>query len=209
MSADGGHDSPRRATRDLSALLGSRICHDLISPLGAIGNGVELLSMSGISGAPEIALIAESVESANARIRFFRIAFGAASIGQAIPQSEVLDILGAMNRGGRLTIHWKVEGPLERVRVKLAFLLLQCLETAMPFGGEITISGSETGWFVLGKADRLKIDPDIWALLLVEPNVETDVSPAHVQFALVSDAAARAGRTLSTTFGEAEIRIGC
>jgi len=63
----------------LNDLIGSRICHDLISPLGAIGNGVELLTMSGTSTAPEISLIAESVENANARIRFFRIAFGAAS----------------------------------------------------------------------------------------------------------------------------------
>ena len=54
-------------TRDLNSLIGSRICHDLISPLGAIGNGLELLSMSGFDGAPEIALIAESVENANSR----------------------------------------------------------------------------------------------------------------------------------------------
>jgi len=39
--------------RDLNALLGSRICHDLISPLGAIGNGVELLTMSGLDAAPK------------------------------------------------------------------------------------------------------------------------------------------------------------
>ena len=55
---------------DLSALLGSRICHDLISPIGAIGNGVELLMMEGGTPSPELVLIAESVAAANARIRF-------------------------------------------------------------------------------------------------------------------------------------------
>ena len=61
---------------DLAALLGSRICHDLISPIGAIGNGVELLMMEGGTPSPELVLIAESVAAANARIRFFRLAFG-------------------------------------------------------------------------------------------------------------------------------------
>jgi histidine phosphotransferase ChpT len=68
--------------RDLTSLIGSRICHDLISPLGAIGNGVELLAMSGTAPGPEMDLISQSVENANARIRFFRVAFGAARGGQ-------------------------------------------------------------------------------------------------------------------------------
>jgi histidine phosphotransferase ChpT len=63
---------------DLAALIGSRICHDLISPIGAIGNGVELLLMEASGKGPELSLISESVAAANARIRFFRVAFGAA-----------------------------------------------------------------------------------------------------------------------------------
>ena len=54
---------------DLTALLGSRICHDLISPIGAISNGVELLLMDNVAKGPEMTLIAESVANANARIR--------------------------------------------------------------------------------------------------------------------------------------------
>ncbi len=64
MSSDDTPQSP-----DLAALIGSRICHDLISPIGAIGNGLELLSMAG-AGGPEVALISDSVSNANARIRF-------------------------------------------------------------------------------------------------------------------------------------------
>ncbi|MEO0403208.1 MAG: histidine phosphotransferase, partial [Pseudomonadota bacterium] len=63
---------------NLAALIGSRICHDLISPIGAINNGLELLGMSDQRDGPEIDLISESVENASARIRFFRIAYGAA-----------------------------------------------------------------------------------------------------------------------------------
>ena len=59
---------------DLAALVSSRICHDLISPIGAINNGLELLNMSGLAhDGPEIQLIGDSVKSARARIRFFRI----------------------------------------------------------------------------------------------------------------------------------------
>ena len=79
-----------RTRADISALVSSRICHDLVSPLGAIGNGVELLGMSGAPEGPELQLINESVENANARLRFFRIAFGAASADQVISRSEIL-----------------------------------------------------------------------------------------------------------------------
>ena len=61
---------------NIGALIGSRICHDLISPIGAINNGLELLSMSDERDGPEFDLITESVGNASARIRFFRIAYG-------------------------------------------------------------------------------------------------------------------------------------
>lgn len=57
---------------NLAALIGSRICHDLISPIGAINNGLELLGMSDTPEGPELELISESVGNASARIRFFR-----------------------------------------------------------------------------------------------------------------------------------------
>ena len=58
-------------TQDIAALIRSRICHDLISPIGAIGNGVQLLAMSCGAAGAEMDLITESVQNANARIRFF------------------------------------------------------------------------------------------------------------------------------------------
>ncbi|MEP3017383.1 MAG: histidine phosphotransferase, partial [Tateyamaria sp.] len=54
---------------NLGALIGSRICHDLISPIGAINNGLELLGMSNEREGPELDLISESVGNASARIR--------------------------------------------------------------------------------------------------------------------------------------------
>ena len=70
---------------DLAALVGSRICHDLVNPLGAIGNGAELLVMEDSRLGPLARLIGDSVESATARLRLYRLAFGppgAERIGQ-------------------------------------------------------------------------------------------------------------------------------
>ena len=89
---------------DLISLLGSRICHDLISPIGAISNGLELLVMDGAQGGPEMVLISESVANANARIRFFRIAYGIAQDEQRIGRAEVMSVLSDVTSGGRIKI---------------------------------------------------------------------------------------------------------
>ena len=125
---------------DLAALIASRICHDLISPIGAIGNGVELLAMEQGGPRPEMALISESVANANARIRFFRICFGQASSDQRISRSEVASILGDLSRGGRVSYGWTSPADLSRREVRLVFLLLQCLESALAYGGRVAVT---------------------------------------------------------------------
>ncbi len=184
--------------RDLSALLGSRICHDLISPLGAIGNGVELLTMSGSGAAPEIALIAESVENANARIRLYRIAFGIASPNQGVGASEIRNILGDVYRRSRLTISWQIDSDCTRPETKLAFLLLLCFETAMPWGGRVVVQRENGSWTMHGSAERVSISEDLWRLLS-EPQAQVELTSAQVHFALAPEAAVRLNRCLATS----------
>ena len=120
----------------LAALVGSRICHDLISPVGAINNGLELLGMSGAVEGPELELISDSVLHANARIRFFRVAFGAAG-DQQMGRAEILSILEDVSKAGRMSYSW---APLEgssRSDVRMVFLALLCLETALPYGARL------------------------------------------------------------------------
>lgn len=191
---------------DLVALLGSRICHDLISPIGAISNGVELLMMDGATMGPEIALISESVSNANARIRFFRVAFGTAGTDQRIGRPEVMSILSDITRGGRLSIDWRGPADLPRREVKLAFLLIQCLESAMAFGGRITVDRLDGRWTLLAEAAKLKLDADLWEMLS-NPAAKTDLTPAQVHFALVPDEVHRQSRRLSADIGPTEIRL--
>ena len=54
---------------DITGLVGARICHDLISPIGAIGNGIELLGLTGVAPGPEMQLISDSAAGAQARVR--------------------------------------------------------------------------------------------------------------------------------------------
>lgn len=178
---------------ELNDLIGSRICHDLISPLGAIGNGVELLTMSGITMAPELTLIAESVENANARIRFFRIAFGAASPEAMIAKTEVRRVLDDLYRGNRISVDWRIQEDTLRLEAKLACLILQCFESALPWGGKIAVTRTGDTWSIFGSGDRMKIDEPLWALFK-KPAKLGEVSPSNVHFALVAPTAESAGR---------------
>ena len=192
---------------DLSALLGSRICHDLISPIGAISNGVELLMMDGKSSSPELSLIVDSVANATARIRFFRVAFGAPGASEhRIARAEVVNILGDLTRGARLSMDWQSPTDLSRREVKLAFLAILCLESAMPHGGTLLIERGESRWTLRGDAARLRIDPDLWELLS-NPSAHVDIGPAQVHFALLRDEIVRQHRRLSVEVSETVVRL--
>jgi histidine phosphotransferase ChpT len=191
---------------DFSALIGSRICHDLISPIGAIGNGVELMLMDGSTKSPELALISESVANANARIRFFRIAFGAAGGDARIARTEVQAVLTELTKGSRLQIAWESVGDLSRREVKLAFLAIQCMETAMPWGGRVNVAQTSARWTIVGQASRLKIDPALWEILS-NPSSVVEITPALVHFALLPEELHHQARRLTAELNTTEIRL--
>ena len=190
---------------NLATLIGSRICHDLISPIGAITNGLELLDLTGGAQGPELDLIADSVGNAGARIRFFRIAYGAAG-DQNLGRLEVASVLKDITRGGRLQVTWVPTEPQSRAGVRLAFLALQCCETAMPYGGTVRIDVDDGSWALTGNADKLNIDETLWAGL-VRPGQAGPVTPALVQFALLPEVAADLGRTVRVEHGPGRISV--
>jgi len=191
---------------ELTALLGSRICHDLISPIGAIGNGLELLMIEGATRGPEMALIAQSVAAANARIRFFRVAFGLSSDDQRLGRPEVVSILSDLTAGGRVSIDWQLPSDLLRREAKLIFLAILCVESAMAFGGRITITQDGGRYSISGKAARLKIDVGVWEHLS-NPTASVELTPALVHFALLPAELPRQKRRLAVEIRETEIRL--
>lgn len=182
---------------DLAALMGSRICHDLISPLGAIANGMELLELSGMDG-PEMDLIRESVNSATARIKLYRVAFGAASNGQTIGAADLaaLVVPGAGER--RIEIDWQVAGDMPRHQAKLTFLALMCLESALAWGGQISVARDGEGFVLHARAERMRQDQDAWARLERAHTGDAPLpKPAEMHFALLPAELAIAGRSLA------------
>ncbi|WP_171240815.1 histidine phosphotransferase family protein [Ruegeria sp. HKCCA5491] len=180
---------------NLAELIGSRICHDLISPIGAITNGLELLEMVGGTQGPEMELIAGSVGSAGARIRFFRVAFGSTS-DQPLGRAEVAELLNDVEKAGRVRVSWHLTEAVPRNQVKLAFLAMMCCESAMPLGGEVNVQNDGLNWVITGVADRLNLDGGLWKNLPTGRFVDK-VTSAQVQFALLPDAAAAMGRRVA------------
>lgn len=189
---------------NLTALIGSRICHDLISPIGAIANGLELMQLSGGPLGAEMALITDSMLNANARIRFFRVTYGLATTQQMMGRAEIVSILQDVAQGTRMRFQW---GPLDavpRTEVRLVFLAIQCLETAMPYGGQVLITREGGGWTLDGQADRLRPCPELWSGFET-PDSAAEVSPSEVQFALLPLLAQDEGRQVSVTSSETGI----
>src|SRR5271167_745708 len=94
---------------DFAALLVSRVCHDLVSPVGAVVNGLEVLEdeRDATMRADALRLVAASAEQAAARLQFARIAFGAAgSAGAELDLAEVARIVAGLLKGGKIELVW-------------------------------------------------------------------------------------------------------
>jgi len=192
---------------DLAALLGSRLCHDLISPLGAIGNGVELLMLDGAADRPEVALIAQSVASANARIRFLRVAFGVAGADQQMGSPEITGLLTDWTAGGRLSVDWRAAGDHARADVQRAFLALMCLEPALPLGGSIVVTHGGEGWAFAANGRRLRLE-GLPFDLLTDPAARHQLTAPQVQFGLLRESLLRGPGLARLDPGDGALTLG-
>ncbi len=128
----------------LTALISSRICHDVISPVGAISNGLEVLDEEKDEQVREYAmdLIRKSAQQASAKLQFARLAFGAGgSAGSEIDLNMVRQVVHGVLDEGKHQLIWNVE-PLTMVKdkVKLLLNLLAIAITTLPRGGSIDVS---------------------------------------------------------------------
>jgi histidine phosphotransferase ChpT len=160
------NDHSPHSPQTLAELISSRLCHDLVNPLGAIGNGVELIEMTGSARGPEMELIRDAVRDAQARLRFMRIAFGGAGPTQILSAREAKATAQAPWLGARLKINWTADEDFPRLQVKLAFLMLLCAETALPMGGELLVSPQPSGHLrIEASAPRVIEDAALWSVL--------------------------------------------
>ena len=127
---------------DLAALLCSRVCHDVISPVGAINNGLELLDEGG-ADADAMDLIRTSALNASVRLKFARLAFGASgSVGASIDTGEAEKAAKDFAAAEKKTeVSWN--GPraiIPKNRVKLLLNLFLVAYGAIPRGGQLDIT---------------------------------------------------------------------
>jgi histidine phosphotransferase ChpT len=126
---------------DLAALLCSRVCHDIISPVGAISNGLELLDEGG-ADEDAMNLIRQSARNASARLQFARIAFGAAgSAGMQIDTGDAEAVATAFLKNEKPELTWTgARALLPKNKVKLLLNLILIANAAIPRGGKITVA---------------------------------------------------------------------
>ena len=134
---------------DLAALLCSKVCHDVISPVGAIANGLEVLEDEQDAEMREIAfdLVRRSSRQASAKLQFCRIAFGAAgSAGSSIDTGDAEDVARKFIGDSKVTLEWEIPREIRpKNQVKLMLNLVMLAISSIPRGGQVTMGVTDGG----------------------------------------------------------------
>jgi len=137
------------SSTDLAALLCSRLCHDLTSPVSALGNGLELLATEEDPEMREhcLGLVGRSAQTTAAKLRFFRLAFGASGgLEGEVPMQEPHEVLTALaGLEGKVSLEWAVEAEsLPKEATKVLLNLASIGLDALVRGGTLAV-GAERG----------------------------------------------------------------
>jgi histidine phosphotransferase ChpT len=173
---------------DLAALLCSRVCHDLISPVGAIVNGLEVLEEAKDEETKTFAmeLIKKSANNASAKLQFCRIAFGAAgSAGAQIDLGDAQTVARGFLEDDKTKLAWNLPRVLlVKNRVKLLLNMLLIAGQAIPRGGQLTVDpigeGEGLGFKVTATGTNAKILATTPPLLAGEHGAEP-LNAHHIQ----------------------------
>jgi histidine phosphotransferase ChpT len=194
----------------IAALVGARLCHDLISPIGAIGNGLELLRMSeGQGGEAELGLISDSLGTALAKLRFYRVAFGPADAQARQALDEARQITDAMFHG-RLSVVWAGAGDatVSRATAQLAYLAILCFERSLPMGGEVRVTAGGAAIQLIAEDCRVSAPAEPWSHVTSGARM-AEPKPDNVQFLLLRGAMTARGYRAERRFSDraAELRL--
>jgi histidine phosphotransferase ChpT len=170
-----GNSSPGPAPDilELAALLCSRVCHDLISPVGAIVNGLEVLDDNPKPDDREFALdlIRKSAKTASARLQFCRLAFGAAgSAGAQIDLGDAENMARGHLEDNKTKITWNLpRALLPKNKVKLLLNMMIIAQQTIPRGGVLTVDpvgeGDAIGFRVAASGLNARLPQNIAELL--------------------------------------------
>lgn len=189
---------------DLAALISSRLCHDVISPVGAIVNGLEVLEEEKDPAMREIALdlVKKSAQQASARLQFARLAFGAAgSAGAQIDTGDAEQVARGVIADGKSELSWT--GPrllLPKNKVKLLLNLLTIAVSTVPRGGKIDVyiegSDPDISFRIVTAGPMVRVPNN--AVDLIAGNPENGHVDAHVIQPFYTGLVARAANMVVT-----------
>jgi histidine phosphotransferase ChpT len=177
-----GTPSPGPDALELAALLCSRVCHDLISPVGAIVNGLEVLDDNPKPEDREFALdlIRKSAKTASARLQFCRLAFGAAgSSGAQIDLGDAQTMARGHLEDGKTSITWNLPRVLlPKNRVKLLLNMMVIAQQTIPRGGVLSVDpvgeGDTMGFRVTASGLNARMPQNIADLLSADSTPAVD-----------------------------------
>jgi len=184
---------------DLASLLCSRLCHDLMSPVGALNNGIELLADETDPDMREkcLELLADSARASANKLKFFRLAFGAAGgFGEEIDTHEAQVALeGLFGPERRIELGWVVsDGKLPKDAVKVLLNLALLAGDALVRGGRLDVgaerSGGEIELAVRAEGPRILLDPVLRETLAngADGGIEPRAAAAWLAHNLITEA---------------------
>ncbi len=183
---------------DLAALLCSRVCHDVISPVGAIANGLEMLEDEKDPDMRALALdlVKKSSAKASAQLQFCRLAFGAAgSAGADIDSGDAQNVANGLLCDDRTRLNWQVpRAYMPKNKVKLLLNLCLIAAKAIPRGGliDVSVSGQGDDMFAIIEASgpNMRLAQGVAALLEGQGEAHVDAHSIQPYYtALVAQAA--------------------
>ena len=170
---------------DFASMLASRLCHDLLSPVGAFANGLELLAdeKDPEMRARCIDLLEQSARTSANKLKFFRLAFGSAGgFGELVPADEAKSAIQGIIGDRAITLNWMIGAdPLPKPAVKIILNLALLLVDALVRGGRLDIGcekqaeGVEIALHV--EAERIFLDADVERILAEGEGASPMTSP--------------------------------
>ena len=195
---------------DLAALLCSRVCHDLISPVGAIMNGLEVMEDGKDEETSKFAmdLIKKSAQTASSKLQFCRLAFGAAgSAGAQIDTGDAEKVTRGLMEDEKTKLAWNLPRVLmAKNRVKLVLNMMLLAAQAIPRGGQLTVDpvgeGETMGFRVSATGLNARV-PAAVPPLLAGGSSEHPVDAHAIQPFYTSLLAKNCGLTVDMAAGDA------
>ncbi|MBV9842479.1 MAG: histidine phosphotransferase [Sphingomonadaceae bacterium] len=198
---------------EFASLLCSRLCHDLLSPVGALNNGLELLVDEHD---PEmrsriLALLSESATASAAKLKFFRLAFGAAGgFGEQVDAREgKIALEGLFGGDRRVQIGWLVEQEqMDKAALKVLLNLALIAGDALVRGGRLDIGAEEGEIVVRAEGPRIVLDPELRAALEGKTDSKALTPRAAAAFLANSLARRRGGSITVSEPGDGVLMFG-